>query len=427
VVEQPRDFDDWRDEEPRRPLLPREDRLWRHPSEVGSEILSERQREVIVARRRWLASTPTRAGAGTAGVVGALLATGVVLVGTHLSSWLTPPAASSSVKSSGLRMAALADVTTTSAATIVGTALTGEVASIEAAVVRVVAVGDHGSMQADGVLVSPRGYVVVPASAVAGARSVSVMRSDGEELIATVAGRDPETGIAVLHVDESGLPSLATSQARLLPVPSLMLVASWTSRIGVAVAPMRSSPEMTSVGAGPALLETCPSSLRLGSAPDGSVILDSEGHVVGMVVMHRDQRAIATPGWVIRRIAGLLASRGRVIHGWLGIEGSGTRVLLAARPPREVRARTHATHALLASEARSIAGVRVVRVDPKSAAALAGLRRGDVIESVNGHPVTSMASLQAVLYLMAPASTVRLELVRGGKLAEVDARLLPAA
>ncbi len=425
VVEQPRDFDDWRDEEPTRPLLPPDDRLWRHPSEIGGAILSEREREVIVARRRWLASTPTRAGAGTAGIVGALLATGVVLVGTHLTSWLTRPAVSAGAHSGSLS-GALEAATTTSMPMIVGQALGAEVASIEAAVVQVVVVSNRGIVKADGVVVSKKGYVVVPAASLTAAESVSVVRSDGEELIAKIVGSDPATGIAILHVDESSLPDLVMSRAQSLPIPSLMLVASWTNRVGVAVAPLRSAPGVASLGTGPALLEVYPASMRLADAPAGAVVLDSNARVVGMVVVHHGHRTLATPGWVIGRIEGMLASTGHVTHGWLGIEGAGTHHLVVERPTKPAVG-ANATHSLMTSEAKTVAGVRVVTVKANSAAAQAGLQRGDVIEAVNGQPVTSMGGLQAVLYLMAPATRVRLEVVRGGTQCELHARLAPAA
>jgi hypothetical protein len=87
VVGPGNEFDDGLEEEPASPLLPPEDRLWRHPSEIAAHgrSLSE---EALNARSRWLSSTPTRAGAWSAGVIGAVLATGVVLVGTHLTTWI---------------------------------------------------------------------------------------------------------------------------------------------------------------------------------------------------------------------------------------------------------------------------------------------------------------------------------------------------
>src|ERR1035437_3540725 len=80
VVEPEDDFDDahdeGRDDDWGTPPLPPDDRLWRHPSELGAHTLPI-SAEALSARRSWMATTPTRAGAWSAGIVGALLATGV--------------------------------------------------------------------------------------------------------------------------------------------------------------------------------------------------------------------------------------------------------------------------------------------------------------------------------------------------------------
>ena len=87
-----REFDEsFDDDDGASPLLPPEDRIWRHPSEIASQPPAL-VAEVSAARERWLSRTPTRSGAWSAGVVGAVLATGVVLVGTHLTVWLGHPA-----------------------------------------------------------------------------------------------------------------------------------------------------------------------------------------------------------------------------------------------------------------------------------------------------------------------------------------------
>ena len=84
VTVTPGDFGEHSDEDPHPPLLPPDDRLWRHPSEVGASHTAL-PLDPVAVRRRWLLSHPSRRSALTAGVVGALLATGVVALGTHLA------------------------------------------------------------------------------------------------------------------------------------------------------------------------------------------------------------------------------------------------------------------------------------------------------------------------------------------------------
>jgi len=88
VTSTPGEFDEPLDEGPRPPLLPPEDRLWRHPSEFGASHPSL-PLDPVAVQRSWLLSHPSRRSALTAGVVGALLATGVVALGTHLADSMT--------------------------------------------------------------------------------------------------------------------------------------------------------------------------------------------------------------------------------------------------------------------------------------------------------------------------------------------------
>jgi S1-C subfamily serine protease len=425
VAERGRDFEDWQDDEPGPPLLPPEDRIWRHPSELSEAMLGVPEAQVLAARRRWLASTPTRAGAGAAGIVGALLATGVVLIGTHLTAWLHDAPASSATPNS--LSAIFHDAPTTTSPLLRTAPLEAEASHVESALVEVQASRGTTEVTGDGVIVSRDGYIAVPAAVVAGASAISVLLGNGEELIATLSGSDPVTGVAVVRVEVSGLDltPLDISPLRRVPVDSLLMVAWRSRRAGVEVAPVRSAFEPTSLTPGPTLLETCPRSLGLAAEPVGTLLVDAEGEISGMVVADQKGGTIAAPGWVVGRIAQYLISNGRVDHGWLGIEGrtGRARVLQMTR----TKLQDHSTAAEISSSGNEAVGVDVMTVRPGSAAARAGIRPGDLIESIDGEHVSSMSLLQGLLYLMAPNTTVRIDIVRAGRETELRARLAPAA
>lgn len=371
-----------------------------------------------------MASTPTRAGAGAAGVAGAILAAGVVLFGTHVTTWLHSSTPSHLVSTRPIDIGSSAPllVTTTTAAITTLGPVKKALSILNRSLVRIRSTRARGVGLGDGLIVSSAGYVAAPASLVADASSITVIRSDGEQLIATVRGVDPTTGLAVLHIDEGGVPAVGFAN-QVAPSPASFDIVGWRRGTAVhfALATAGSMTTHAGTGAGPALLLVCPSSLDLLSAPTGAVVLNGAGQVVSFVTTHRDHAALAASGWLAGRVIHDLIATGRVEHGWLGIKGTATTYTQAA-------SRTAGAVTGMRPNSTSAArGVKVVSVTPGSAAARAGLTKGDVIASVNDQHVASMSSLQADLYLMKPASTVKLGVVRDHQISWVSARLQPAA
>ncbi len=420
MVEPGDDFEELGEDEPSGPLLPPDDRLWRHPSELFATGDRPFSNQVLAARRQWLAATPSRAGAGAAGLVGALLAAGVVLVGVHLTSWLTPQhhARPTSV-SAGLYAAP----TETTLPSVSAVGLAGFFDSLNAAIVKVRAVVGARQVMSDGVVISQSGDILVAARSIAGALSVSVMLSDGEELPASLLGSDSATGIAVLKIPEGNLSWLAFSTNHATPVNSFLVTAWKRQRLAMQLVSLVKRPARTGLDGGPSLLELCPGSLRLGRAPNGAALFDSSGQVIGFVTGHAGHRAVAVPGWLAIRVASQLVSNGHVSHGWLGIVGETTEL------SRKVLSAVESSSPGVLGSGHGLYrhGVRVLSVTSGSGAAAAGLRPGDVIEAVDGQPVPSMSDLQAALYLMSPSSSVDLEVVRGNRLSDVSVRLQAAA
>ena len=202
MVEPGDDFDDIPEDALARPLLPPEDRLWRHPSELGQHGQPV-SAEALSARRSWMAATPSRAGAWSAGIVGAVLATGVVLVGGHLTHLLSPPSKFSirttAIGSSHSNQAPATKptlmtgsnptVTTTTMSMPVEPALE-KLASRVATAMPVVLDGNQTGV---GVVIDAKGYVLVPAALVANADDITV-DIDSQQLIANLVGVDSRDG-----------------------------------------------------------------------------------------------------------------------------------------------------------------------------------------------------------------------------------------
>jgi S1-C subfamily serine protease len=414
VVEPADDFDDASDEGWSSPLLPPEDRLWRHPSELGEHAIAV-SAEALSARRSWMAASPSRAGAWSAGIVGALLATGVVLIGGHLTHLLSPSTNHPATISVNPNLAGTkAKDPATSGSTLAATTTTvssGPMPDLYDLAVRVapampMVFVDH-KPSGVGIVVSPKGYVLVPAALLTDTDTDDIgLFIDGQQLPATLVGIDPGTGLAVVRVHAmSSLTSVSFASDTAIGYGSFVALV-WVDGAGThacwgSVSSLDA--KLTTSDGSPALLESLDTLEPPGGVATGGVIVDGAGRLIGMVTGATGNALIATPGWLAAIVSDDIISEGRVVHGWLGITGE-----TAQLSPTET-------------------AVKVLSVAPGGAAAKAGVKKGDLIEAVNGAPMRSMEDMVATLYSLPPDRAVTLSLDRHGREIASRARLTAAA
>ena len=360
-----------------------------------------------------MASTPSRAGAWSAGIVGALLATGVVLVGGHLTHLLSSPSSGTSTSAVTHRYSDAPMTSQSSAAVEVPvstttTALVGvepglyELASRVATAMPVVLDGNASGV---GVVVSSKGYVLVPASLVTEADDISVV-IDGQQLVATLVGTDPGTGLAVVRVHDPDTLTAARFVSSAAMGYGSFVALVWVddhgshtcwgtvSELGV---------QLTSTSSSPPLLDSLETLDPPAGVQAGGVVLDGAGRLIGMVT--------SVAGNPVGSDAGV-AGRHRL--GGPDLEWTGRPRL--ARDHRRDHLGVLLKHRCRGSVGRA-----------GGAAAKAGVEPGDLIEAVNGKPIRTMSGIVAALYSLPPDQAVVLNVVRRGHIWDAHARLTAAA
>jgi S1-C subfamily serine protease len=384
------EFDDVNGDEVVPPLLPQDDRLWRHPSEFSGP--SPQQLDPEAVRTRWISNEPSKASAWSAGFVGALLAAGIVLVGAHLVTVFNDaPLSGTSVLT--------ASVTTTlpMASPNLGAQLNVAIDRIghSLAVIDAAPVGASASQRALGVVVGSDGVVLTAASAVGSVSSVLVeLPGSGVVSVAQVLCVDSESGLALIKVDgTNNLPALGFSGAE-MTAPSFAVAV--TSPGGLGVSPSISLGSLQSLNvrarttAG-TLMDVDTTDLNSSTDPPGTPLLGSNGQIEAIVTGSLGGKAVVTPGWLAGPISAELLAHDSVQHGWIGIAG--------------VDAATSSNH---------VPGVEIQKVQAHSAAAGAGLRAGDIIVALDGQRLASMSQLQGRLYVLGAGTAVRLTIDRNG-------------
>ena len=418
----PHEFDDVFDDDESGPLLPPEDRIWRHPSELSTKGDSSEVRE---ARDRWLTSTPTRAGAWSAGLVGAVLATGVVLVGTHLTSWLGETAARPVITTATVTTIGAPEETNS----VLPTPAVKICSRVHASLTVVTVDKPHGTIMGDGVVLASNGEILVPLSLVANTTSatpIQVTTGDGDVFVGRVVGSDAATELAVISVESDWLTPLSAAPDSTV-APDQWLAVEWSfppSAYSVLSMGAVSSPAATPAEPGSfELLDGLRlQALDLRQSPVGTVLLNAEGQLLGMIVSRVGDKVVEAPGNLAERVGEQIVRHGHVVHGWLGIDGESSPAVVPDPPSTSVLSSLHGS-----GQPTLPSGVKIVAVGAGTSAAQAGLRAGDVIEAVNGHAVSSMQALQSDLYTMPPNTAVRLTIDRGASVRDVDASLRAAA
>lgn len=411
----------------RSPWLPPDDRLWRHPSEVGSLAARATSGYRRLTARGWVRSAgrfwavTILAGGLGAGLTAAVLAAtgslnplrtaaGNAAAGGH------PPGAVTATLASPTG----AQPTTTPAsakggaigAVSLSPALMAMIERVLPSVVAVEASGPGAQRRGTGLVFEPDGMVLTAEELVTGASEIHVTTASGQQVAASVVGTDPSTGVSVLQAADGDLVPLA------LNPPGQVRVGELTVAVTMDGAP--GEPPDASVGLVEALGDTAvtlPGGQSLDDAVEtdsppadaaGGILLDATGNLVGMtegtIQGKATELCVSESGALVHLSATQLASTTTSAHGWLGVQGSDL-------PPQRA-------HSLgLAG------GAMVVAVQPSSPAAQAGMRPGDVVSALDAQPVTSMADLQRLVWSLPPGSIVELDLLRGNVPLHLQTRL----
>ena len=235
------------------------------------------------------------------------------------------------------------------------------------------------------------GLIVAAENALADDGENTILAHDGASSPAHIVGRDPSTDVALLRVERTDLPrapgAAAAPAAGALAVVAGAREGATSAALGVVsfVGPQWRSLRGGVIDARIELAAT------LARASEGGLALDASGQALGMAVFGPRRRTLVIPTATIDRVADLLATKGRIARGYLG---------LGLQPVKLDAGGT---------------GAMVTSVDPKGPAAAAGVRQGDIIVAWNGEPIGGVHQLVRALGPDSVGASVRLTLRRAGE------------
>ena len=268
------------------------------------------------------------------------------------------------------------------------------------------------------------GDIITNYHVIAGASAARVRLNDGRDYPATLIGASESHDLAVLRIEvpSNRPPPLPIGSSRDLRVGQRVLAIGnpfgldWTLTTGIVSALDRA----LDGDDGHTIEHLIQTDAAINPGNSGGPLLDSAGRVIGMdTAIYSPSGASAGIGFAvpidtINRVVTALIEHGKYTSPSIGIETD-----------------DDINDAL--SERLGVEGVFVLKVDPGGPGARAGLRGvriergyivpGDLIVSVGGKPVTSVARFEARLDDFRIGERVRLGIVRNGKRIEVETTL----
>jgi serine protease Do len=260
-----------------------------------------------------------------------------------------------------------------------------------------------------GFLISREGYILTNEHVVDGADEIKVRLDDGRSFTAAVKGQDSKLDIALLKIDAGGeLPAARLGDSEALEVGEWVMAIgnpfglSETVTVGIVSAKGRV------IGAGPYdnFIQT-DASINPGNS--GGPLFNSQGLVVGInsaIVSGGQGIGFAIPINAVKDILPQLKETGHVVRGWLGV---------TIQPMTPQLAESFGL-----KEAK---GALVSEVIKDSPAARAGLRRGDIIVSLDGKEVDNIGDLPRLVAAIPVGEKIKIGLHRDGKSMEVTAKV----
>jgi serine protease Do len=264
-----------------------------------------------------------------------------------------------------------------------------------------------------GVIVRADGHILTNHHVVDGAEDIKVDLNDHRTLSAKVVGLDPPSDLAVLKVNADDLPVLALADSDRVRVGDICLAVGNPLGVGQTVTAgiisARSRSTGLSTGSFEDFLQT---DAPINQGNSGGALINTKSELIGINSQILSPNGgnigigFAIPSNLAKNVMDQLITNGRVHRGQLGVQAQTiTSDLASGLGLKEVR------------------GVLVNSVTPGSPADRAGLRNGDVIAAIDGHPVDDPNALRNRVATTAPNSQVSLSIIRDGRQQQVNLKL----
>jgi serine protease Do len=265
--------------------------------------------------------------------------------------------------------------------------------------------------EGSGFFISPDGYAVTNNHVVDHAKSVQVTTDDGTIYTAKVVGTDPKTDLALIKVNgKNDLPYVKFADHS-PQVGDWVVAVGNPFGLGGTVTAGIVSARGRDIGAGP-YDDYVQIDAPINKGNSGGPAFDVDGNVIGVntAIYSPSGGSVGIgfdiPAETAKLVVAELKDTGHVTRGWLGVQIQPVTAGIAE-----------------SLGMKKAEGAMVDAPQNGSPAAKAGIESGDVITAVNGTSVKDARDLARTIGMLAPDSSVKLDIIRQGQTKTVSLTL----
>lgn len=263
-----------------------------------------------------------------------------------------------------------------------------------------------GSGSASGVLISEDGYIVTNYHVIEGADKIEVLLSDSRWYAARIIGTDKATDLALLSINESGLPFLQFGNSDSLMTGDIAPIVgnplNFTSTVtqGIVSFKARNIAQKSAHWVLQSFIQT-DGVVNIGNS--GGALVDLDGRLTGIITAIASPNGVyagysfAIPVEVVKKTADDLLNYGKARRGSFGIGTSEMDPAKAAELNNQL-----------------VAGLLIEDIENAGPARAAGLEPGDIIIALDNVQIASTAQLSEWIARSHPGQKVTITFVRNG-------------
>lgn len=270
-----------------------------------------------------------------------------------------------------------------------------------------------------GVIISTDGYIVTNNHVIEGASTVKVKLADGRAYDGKVIGSDPATDVALLKIEAQELPTLAFGSSDELRLGEWVLAIGYpmglqsTVTAGIVSAKARSLGAIDNRYGIESFIQT---DAAVNPGNSGGALVNAHGELVGINTIIKTSTgsyvgySFAVPESIVRKVVVDLKESGVVQRAVLGISFRAIDQQFIDQMGKD-------------TGISKIGGVYVASVSEDGSASKAGIRKGDVIRSIEGVEINDSATLLEQIGKRRPGDKIKVTVERDGKSLILDVTL----